>query len=139
VLEHFDVVDFFGVVPVSVHPAVDYAFGATRGAAQGGSPSGLPAPLVVRAMLPRDSEVRRAGVAALTVVSGGSRSESRSSDGCWWSTSDPSQARTTHAAFGSLKGSRRLVRRARQLGASGRDGDVTGRYIVAGLKIEFLR
>ena len=43
----------------------------------------------------------------------------------------PSQARTTHAAFSSLSGSRRHFRRAPcQLGASGRDGDVNGRYIV---------
>ena len=50
---------------------------------------------------------------------------------CWWTTSDPSQARTTHAAFGSLKGSRMSVRRrACQQGASGRGQHVMVRYIV---------
>ena len=86
---------------------------------------------VVRALLPRTRESRPCAAVALRASPGGSPFATSSQCrvpvvGVAWS-----QARTKHATFGSLSGSRSRVRRAAcQPGASGRDGHVTDRYIV---------
>ena len=109
------------------------AFGGSQKPPRPGGFRHLPAALVVRASRPRNHEgrgrasllLRRAWPLPLVISS-----ECR----VLVAGAGPSQARTTHAAFGSLSGSRRRARRAAcQQGASGRDDHVTVRNTVAGL------
>jgi len=59
----FDVLIDFGVVLTSVHPAVGYAFGATKGVLQSQDPFGNPGLLVVRASHPSKPRRSRSFVA----------------------------------------------------------------------------
>jgi len=108
--EHFDVVTDVVVILTSVHPAVVYAFGATKG------PSRARVLWTPRALWWCAHPTLEATSSSLVVVvvwaPGATIRGFEPGAVCWWTTSDPSQARTTHAAFGSLSGSRALARRA---------------------------